>query len=278
MAFDRLDPRAMVHGPMHWGHATSRDLAHWEEQPIALYPGSEGECFSGSAVSAAEGAVTPELGGRQLLFYTGHQRAPTGEDFQSQCLALADHDLTHFETYPGNPVIPNNGLEAFRDPEVIWHAPSRRWIMVATHGQSIGFYSSTDAVAWRFESTFGKAEGRHSEGPWECPDLFPLQIEETDEEYWVLLVGIGSGGIAGGSATQYFVGQFDGTTFKNVNSPGVELWLDQGPDCYATKSWSGRSLSPGDLVDEQLAKRRPNPNRRLSRDDDAIPRANPDPA
>jgi len=237
--FYQHNPAAMVHGPMHWGHATSRDLAHWDEQPIALYPGAEGECFSGSAVAAAEGTVAPELAGKHLLFYTGHQKAAAGKDFQSQCLALADPGLTQFAKYPGNPVIPNNGLEAFRDPKVIWHAPSRRWIMVVTHGQSIGFYSSADAVAWRFESTFGEIEGRHSKGPWECPDLFPLPLEGTGDEHWVLLVGIGTGGIAGGSGTQYFVGDFDGHRFVNSNAPATELWFDEGPDCYATQTWSG---------------------------------------
>jgi fructan beta-fructosidase len=260
--FYQHNPHATVHGPMHWGHATSRDLAHWDEQPIALYPGPEGECFSGSAVSASEGEVAPELREKQLLFYTGHQKTADGKDFQSQCLALADHTLTRFDKFACNPVVPNNGLEAFRDPKVIWHVPTRRWIMVATHGQSIGFYTSADAVSWRFESAFGEHAGRHSDGPWECPDLFPLRLDETGEEFWILVVGIGRGGFADGSGTQYFIGRFDGRSFANINPPDVELWIDHGPDCYATQTWAGptaRRTSISWMANWQYAAQAPTP-------------------
>lgn len=239
--FYQANPHGIVHGPMHWGHATSTDLANWTEQPIALYPDAEGQCFSGSAVAARDGTVAPALGVDDgvLLFYTAHRDGqPSIED---QAVAIADRGMTRFEKFAGNPVLPTPGPRDFRDPKVIWHAPTGRWIMVVTHGQSIGIYSSPDALSWQFESEF--AEGRHdpapNPGPWECPDLFPMTIEGTGETAWILVVGLGRGHISGGSGTQYFVGDFDGHTFRNRNTPTTELFMDWGRDYYAAQSFSG---------------------------------------
>lgn len=238
--FYQANPHGIVHGPMHWGHATTTDLANWTEQPIALYPDADGQCFSGSAVAAREGKVAPELGADGvLLFYTAHRDGkPSIED---QSVAIADRGLTRFQKFAGNPVLPTPGPRDFRDPKVIWHAPTGRWIMVVTHGQSIGIYSSPDALSWQFESEF--AEGRHdpapNPGPWECPDLFPMTVEGTGETAWILVVGLGRGHISGGSGTQYFVGDFDGHTFRNRNAPETELFMDWGRDYYAAQSFSG---------------------------------------
>lgn len=236
--FFQRNPASMVHGPMHWGHATSIDLVHWHDQPIALYPTEAGECFSGSAVAAEEGKVAPGLEGKVLLYFTAHKKRADGSDDQVQHLALADSALTTFERYPGNPVLPNvlkHG--AFRDPKVIWHAPTSRWVMVITHGQEIGVYVSEDAVRWREASAFGADAGYHSEGPWECPDLFPLPYK--GETLWVLVVGIGNPTDRGGSATQYFVGDFDGETFTSRYPAETVLWMDDGADFYATQSFAG---------------------------------------
>lgn len=226
--FFQHDPDSTLHGPMHWGHATSKDLVHWQEQQVALYPGALGTCFSGSAVETAEGAIK--------LFYTAHSTTATGEDYQVQCLVHADRALARFENHPANPVVPNPGFTAFRDPKVIWHEPSQRWIMLVTEGQSIGFYGSDDLERWTHLSSFGETHGRHSPGPWECPDLVPL-LAPNGEIQWVLIVGLNPGGYAPGSGTQYFIGHFDGTAFTNANPPETELWLDYGRDYYAAQTF-----------------------------------------
>ena len=239
--FYQANRDTLVHGPMHWGHATSNDLANWTEQPIALYPDETGQCFSGSAVAAKEGTVAAALGADDgvLLFYTAHRNLPEGGYVEDQAIAVADRGLTRFSKFSGNPVLPTPGPRDFRDPKVIWHARTSRWVMVVTHGQAIGIYSSPDALNWMAESEFGAGEGRHGPGPWECPDLFPMQIDGTGETVWILIVGLGNGHISGGSGTQYFVGDFDGHVFRNRNSIDTELFMDWGRDFYATQSFSG---------------------------------------
>ncbi len=229
--FFQHDPDSTLHGPMHWGHARSTDLVNWEELPVALYPTELGTCFSGSAIETENGELK--------LFYTAHRKRD-GRDFQTQCLVHSDGALTTFTGEAANPVIDNPGLECFRDPKVIWHAATARWILAVTLGQSIGFYSSTDLVDWTFESAFGETEGRHSDGPWECPDLVAMRAPDGSE-HWVLLVGIGSGAYGFGSGSQYFVGQFDGHRFVNANTPETELWLDYGRDFYAAQTFFDRT-------------------------------------
>jgi fructan beta-fructosidase len=228
--FYQHDPDSTVHGPMHWGHATSTDLVHWNEQPVALYPDALGTCFSGSAIETDEGVK---------LFYTAHSRTADGQDYQVQCLVHADDGLSRFVGDAANPVVPNPGLTAFRDPKVIWHQASGKWIMLVTEGQRVGFYGSTDLRDWTYLSSFGEAHGRHSEGPWECPDMVPL-IAPNGETAWVLIIGLNPGGYALGSGTQYFLGQFDGMHFTNANPPETELWLDYGRDYYAAQTFFER--------------------------------------
>lgn len=228
--FFQHDPDSTVHGPMHWGHATSTDLLHWQEQPIALYPTYLGTCFSGSAIETGDGVK---------LFYTAHSRTAAGEDYQVQCLVHADAGVDQFTPDTANPVVPNPGLVAFRDPKVIWHVPTGKWVMLVTEGQSIGFYGSTDLSNWTHLSSFGEGHGRHSPGPWECPDIVPLTAPDG-ETVWVLIVGLNPGGYAPGSGTQYFIGQFDGTVFTNANMPETELWLDYGRDYYAAQTFFER--------------------------------------
>lgn len=230
--FFQHDPDSTKHGPMHWGHASSTDLVNWQEHPIALYPDAEGTCFSGSAVETDAGELK--------LFYTAHQRDADGQDFQRQMLVHANRALDTFEREPSNPIVDNPGLVCFRDPKVVWDERSGRWIMVITHGQTIGFYASSDLVAWDHLSEFGEGQGKHGPGPWECPDLIRL-VAPDGQAHWVLIVSIGADAMGPGTGVQYFIGYFDGQRFINANAPDCVLWLDSGRDNYATQTFFSRS-------------------------------------
>jgi fructan beta-fructosidase len=228
---------------MHWGHAVSRDLIHWENLPIALAPDSFGYIFSGSAVFDKHNStgLGTESNPPLVAMFTYHD--PTGEkagrtDYQSQGIAYSLDKGRTWAKYDKNPVIPNaEKLKDFRDPKVFWHEETNRWLVVLAAGDRVRFYSSRDLKNWQMESEFGKGDGSQR-GVWECPDLFPLKVKGTDRERWVLLLSINPGGIHGGSATQYFIGDFDGKTFRNENPPETVLWLDYGSDNYAGVTWS----------------------------------------
>lgn len=238
--FYQHNPDASVWGPMHWGHAVSKDLVHWEHLPIALYPDSLGYIYSGSAVvdwdntSGFGTEDNPPL----VAFFTYHDReaeeaGATG--VESQAIAYSVDKGRTWTKYEGNPVIKNPMIRDFRDPKVIWDKASERWVAVVAAGQEIHFFTSPDCKNWTFASSFGQGYGSH-EGTWECPDLFSLKVNGSDEEKWVLLVSVGSGGPFGGSATQYFVGDFDGKAF--TTSQKKTLWSDLGFDNYASVTWS----------------------------------------
>ncbi|MBK7627120.1 MAG: glycoside hydrolase family 32 protein [Bacteroidales bacterium] len=137
--------------------------------------------------------------------------------------------------YPGNPVLKNPGIRDFRDPKVIWHNATNKWIMILAVQDRVHIYSSPDLLDWRFESEFGKGIGAHG-GVWECPDLFEIKVTNGDNSKWVMFVSINPGGPDGGSATQYFTGDFDGHKFMPDNTK--EKWVDRGRDNYAGVTWS----------------------------------------
>ena len=228
-------PEDIVWGPMHWGHAVSTDMVNWEHKPIALYPDELGLIFSGSAVLDKDNTSGFGSEGEQPIVaaYTYHlmEGEKAGrKDFQTQGIA---YSLDHGESwtkYEGNPVIGNDGIKDFRDPKVFWHDESASWIMALVAGDHAKFYRSADLKAWELISEFGKNEGAHG-GVWECPDLFELKVEGSDETKWVLLISINPGAPNGGSGTQYFIGEFDGTTFTSEQEE--ILWLDYGMDNYA---------------------------------------------
>lgn len=236
--FYQHNPDSTVWGPMHWGHAISRDLVHWEHQPIALYPDSLGTIFSGSAVVDVNNTSGFGREGKVPLvaIFTHHnpklERAGRN-DFQYQSIAYSLDDGKTWTKYAGNPVVKNPGIRDFRDPKVSWHEGAKKWIMTLATLDRITFYSSPNLKDWTKESEFGKEVGAHG-GVWECPDLFPL--EHNGEQVWVLLVSINPGGPNGGSATQYFTGKFDGKTFTPFQTD--TRWIDYGPDNYAGVTWS----------------------------------------
>ena len=246
-------PDGNVWGPMHWGHAVSTDLVRWKHLPIALAPDSLGLIFSGSAVVDWKNTSGFGVGGKPPLvaMFTYHDMAAEkrgSTTFQTQGIAYSNDRGRTWIKYAGNPVIPNPGIKDFRDTKVIWHEASRRWVMVLAAADRVRLYSSPDLKRWQPLSEFGNSVGAHG-GVWECPDLFPLRIEGTGVTKWVMLVSINPGGPNGGSATQYFVGDFDGTTFTmdsafaiGIGAVGKEpergIWIDHGRDNYAGVTWS----------------------------------------
>jgi fructan beta-fructosidase len=247
--FYQYYPEDTVWGPMHWGHAVSRDLVHWEHLPIALYPDALGYIFSGSAVVDWHNSSGFGVDGRPPLvaIFTYHDM--DGEkagrpDYQCQGIAYSNDKGRTWTKYEGNPVLPNPGnTKDIRDPKVFWHEYSEQWIMTLAVLDHVEFWGSKNLKQWTRLGDFGKEWGGHG-GVWECPDLFPLEVEGTREIKWVLLLSINPGGPNGGSATQYFVGEFDGETFTLDDSfaPFVSgekgLWADYGRDNYAGVTWS----------------------------------------
>jgi fructan beta-fructosidase len=233
-------PDSTVWGPMHWGHAVSRDLLHWDHLPIALYPDSLGMIFSGSAVmdsNNTSGLGTPEKP-PLIAVYTYHNpsREKQGRtDFQYQGLAFSVDKGRNWNKYTGNPILTGSGKTDFRDPKVVWHAGTNQWIMILAVKDHVEFYRSPDLLSWRYAGKFGEANGSHGR-VWECPDLFELPVENTTEKKWVLLLSINPGAPNGGSGTQYFIGQFNGDTFEAETAD--TLWLDYGKDNYAGVTWS----------------------------------------
>ncbi len=236
--FFQYHPGSSVWGPMHWGHATSKDLVHWEEQPIAIYPDRLGTIFSGSAVLDKNNTSGFGTAGKAPLvaIYTSHDTVGEKagrDDFQTQSIAYSLDNGTTWTKYAHNPVVNNTGIRDFRDPKVSWNEATKKWIMTLATKDRITFYSSPNLKEWTKESEFGETLGGHG-GVWECPDLFTLDYKGN--KVWVLVVNINPGGPNGGSATQYFTGDFDGTTFTPDDT--TTKWLDYGPDEYAGITWS----------------------------------------
>ena len=219
---------------MSWGHSTSKDLITWEHQPVALEVDGLGHVFSGSSV--VDSAGTAGFGKDAIVaLYTSCDAS------QYQSMAYSTDGGTTFQRYAGNPVLT---LESeARDPNMFWDEKAGQWVMTLAHAldHEILFFTSPDLKVWTLQSAFGKGEGAQ-DGVWECPDLFKLKVEGTDEEKWVLICNLNPGGPFGGSATQYFIGDFDGKTFTSDTDASGRIptkWMDFGKDHYATVSWSG---------------------------------------
>lgn len=257
--FYQHNPDSTVWGPMHWGHAVSKDMVAWEHLPIALYPDSLGTIFSGSAVvdtKNTSGLGTADKPAMVAIF-TYHDAA--GEragrnNFQTQGIAYSLDNGRSWTKYKNNPVLKNPGIRDFRDPKVSWYEEGQKWVMTLAVKDHISFYSSKNLLDWKLESDFGANVGAHG-GVWECPDLFKMRAEgAANEDKWVLIVNINPGAPNGGSGTQYFIGNFDGNKF--VMDPQFEaslkakpaiattvkgqegIWIDYGRDNYAGITWA----------------------------------------
>ena len=236
--FYQYNPFGAEWGHMSWGHAVSRDLVHWQRLPIALAEENGVMIFSGSTVvdwhnssgfCRGSGAEVPSC---LVAIYTGHSPG-----LQTQNLAYSNDDGRTWIKYSGNPVIDLH-LASFRDPKVLWHEDTRKWVMVTVLASEhkARFFGSTDLKHWTPLSDFGPAGA--TGGAWECPDLFPLAVDnDAGQTKWVLSVSVTSGGVGGGAGNRYFIGSFDGTTFS-ADSAERTLWADYGSDFYASTSFS----------------------------------------
>ncbi len=241
--FYQSNPFGTKWGHMSWGHAVSTDLFHWKDLPIALAEENGIMMFSGSAVvdkNNSSRLCVPKNGEQSCLIaiYTGH----TAER-QTQNIAYSNDRGRTWTKYKQNPVI-DLQLKDFRDPKVFWYEAGSKWVMVTALADQhkMRLFESHDLIHWNQLSDFGPAGA--TGGAWECPDLFPLPVQGTNESRWVLVVNINPGGVAGGSGTQYFIGQFDGKTFTDDNQGTRQLWADYGKDYYAAVSFFGHQ--PGE--------------------------------
>lgn len=233
---------------MHWGHAVSRDLVNWQSLGCGIVPDALGTVFSGCCV--VDKKNTAGFGaGAVVAMYTS-----AGES-QTQSLAYSTDGGNTFTKYAGNPVVTAD-VPDFRDPHIFWNEAIQRWNLILAAGQEMRIYTSENLKEWQYESSFGREYGSHG-GVWECPDLFPLPVEGTGETKWVLLCNINPGGLAGGSATQYFTGSFNGRVFTPDTAPNIIRWLDYGKDHYAAVSFDnapdGRRVIIGWMSNWQYA-------------------------
>jgi len=204
---------------MHWGHAVSADLVHWEPLPVALEPDALGTIFSGSAVWDGDNTSGLVPGGGLVALFSF--------DMQAQGLATSTDRGRTWTKYPGNPVFPALAKD-FRDPKVFWDED--HWSVVLAVGDHLEFFRSSNLREW---TRTGRFDARLEVGVWECPDLFPLPTPTGDQ--WVLLLSVGDLAPNGGSGTCYWVGRWDGRTFEPGAGP---TWLD-GTDNYAGVTWNG---------------------------------------
>ncbi|MBI9070411.1 MAG: glycoside hydrolase family 32 protein [Melioribacteraceae bacterium] len=273
--FYQHNPFGNIWGHMSWGHAVSPDLIHWKHLPLALIEENGIMIFSGCAVvdwnnSSGFGRdEKPPI----VAIYTGRVNET---DIQFQCIAYSNNKGRTFTKYALNPVI-NLNSQNFRDPKVFWYEPEEKWVMIVSlpDKRKVQLYESTNLIDWSLMSDFGSVGS--IKGIWECPDLFPLFVDDNkNNEKWVLTVNVISNSISGGSGAQYFIGIFDGQKFildqdyhksivmvgnkngivaeivdnrnmckcGNIGSPPRQsslenaLWVDYGHDFYAPVTWS----------------------------------------
>lgn len=230
--FFQHNPYGTRWGNMSWGHATSTDLVHWEEQPVGI-PQTFDESgtaiediFSGSVVvdeTNSSGFGTAEDPPMVAIYTSAYTPAhPTHAGTQAQSLAYSTDDGQTWTKYEGNPVV-DRGSANFRDPKVIRYTDPETgesyWVMVAVEAlqYKVVLYRSDDLKTWTHLSDFGPANA--TGGIWECPDLFPLAVDgDPSNVKWVMVVNLNPGSVAGGSGGQYFVGEFDGTTFTSEST------------------------------------------------------------
>lgn len=229
----QYNPYGSKWGNMHWGHAVSRDLIRWEHLDPAIARDPVGHIFSGSSV--VDKKNTAGFGKDAIIaIYTNNS---VNHD-EVQCIAYSNDNGRTFTKYEGNPVLtPFDGLKDFRDPKVFWYEKDKCWFMIVSADKETRFYKSKNLKKWDYVSAFGKGLGQQP-CQYECPDFFQLPVNGDEKNMkWVMTMNINPGCWFGGSATEYFVGDFDGKNFTCPDADEVK-WLDWGKDHYATVTFS----------------------------------------
>lgn len=230
----QYNPYGSKWGNMHWGHAVSKDLVHWEHLDPAIARDPVGHIFSGSSV--VDKKNTAGFGKNAIIaIYTNNSSVNHDE---VQCIAYSNDNGRTFTKYEGNPVLtPFDGLKDFRDPKVFWYEKGKCWYMIVSADKETRFYKSKNLKKWDYVSAFGKGLGQQP-CQYECPDFFQLPVNGDKKKMkWVMTMNINPGCWFGGSATEYFVGDFDGKKFTCPDANEVK-WLDWGKDHYATVTFS----------------------------------------
>ena len=225
----QYNPYGSKWGNMHWGHSVSTDLVHWNHLKPAIARDTLGHIFSGSTVVDKDN--TAGYGNNAMIaLYT----SASDEHGQIQCMAYSTDDGRTYTKYEKNPVlVPFDGLKDFRDPKVFWYEPDKKWVMIVSADKEMRFYASQNLKDWEYMSAFGKGYGAQP-NQFECPDFIQLPVDGNKNKMkWVMLVNINPGCMFGGSATEYFVGDFDGKEFTCDTKPETVKWLDYGKDHYA---------------------------------------------
>ncbi len=230
----QYNPYGSKWGNMHWGHAVSSDMVHWKHVEPTLARDPMGHIFSGSAVVDKQGTAGYGKDAVVALYTSASEK-----NGQIQCMAYSTDGGYHFTKYEGNPVLrPFDGLKDFRDPKVFWYEPSKLWFMIVSADKEMRFYSSPNLKDWTYVSAFGQGYGAQP-NQFECPDFIQMPVEgQPGKKKWVMIVNINPGCLFGGSATEYFVGDFDGNKFTCDTPPNVAKFLDYGKDHYATVCFS----------------------------------------
>ncbi|KAH7413906.1 glycosyl hydrolase [Phaeosphaeria sp. MPI-PUGE-AT-0046c] len=236
----QYNPTANIAGNQHWGHATSDDLYTWTNQQIAIFPGGPTEgVFSGSSVvdvNNTSGFFANQTNGVVAIYTINVPES------QTQHIAYSHDGGYTFTKYAKNPVIKPGGTNPsqFRDPKVIWYEGTQKWVMVVAYpiDFKIGFFSSPNLIDWKAESNFSHYGVVGLQ--YECPNLVELPIQNSttgQDTIYSLLISINPGAPLGGSITEYFLGDFNGTHFV-PNDPQVRF-TDFAKDNYAGQFFYG---------------------------------------
>jgi fructan beta-fructosidase len=236
--FYQYNPYGTTWGHMSWGHAVSTNLINWKELPVAieeyLDPATGDSTMIFSGTTAVDLHNTTKLCNQPaclISIYTSHLHRDNQGLRQHQSLAYSNDRGRTWKRYDKNPVVDIERKD-FRDPKVFWYPEHEKWIMalVVPDLFKVQLYESKDLLAWNLMSEFGPAGDTLR--IWECPDLFKLPVEgEPEKTHWVLSL---SGSHPAGSTfvgMQYFVGEFNGTTFTSTQTQ--PLYVNFGKDYYA---------------------------------------------